>query len=333
MGAPNRSEMLVMSNEQEERWYVQFDSEEVRLMTLEELDDAFQKGLVHEETYVIPVGASEWQTLGELLGMGGEEEAAEPAPVPSAPAPTSARSMGSAPPAPSSVRPPGAVTGVMPAISPPVAAAGAQPPAFVSRWAAAPTSEWPPVAVAPTKVDASSPSNLPSYKPAQSVIPVVQDVTSADVDAAEFKPKKSRLVFVALGAAAAIGAIGVGIARLDAPPTAQAAQPPAAAAAPVPYTPPQPSPPSTPPTPATAAEPTTPAPSTPSTDASSASANDRLSEDMKKALLAQDDDRSQKKKGRTKATARRATSKSSAAASKTPLKGGGSTHDPLDPNL
>jgi hypothetical protein len=63
----------------EDRYYTQVDAGDVRLFTLDQLDAAFNAGLIHENTYVCLEGASEWLTLGEVAGLGDEEP--EPAPI------------------------------------------------------------------------------------------------------------------------------------------------------------------------------------------------------------------------------------------------------------
>ena len=66
----------------EDRFYAQFDSREVELMTLDELQAAFEAGQIHENTFVCREGASEWITLAVVAGLGEEqEEEPEPAPV------------------------------------------------------------------------------------------------------------------------------------------------------------------------------------------------------------------------------------------------------------
>src|SRR6188474_2974798 len=66
----------------EDRFYAQFDSREVELMTLDELAAAFEAGQIHANTFVCREGESEWLTLAEVAGLGEEDEAEpEPAPV------------------------------------------------------------------------------------------------------------------------------------------------------------------------------------------------------------------------------------------------------------
>jgi hypothetical protein len=96
----------VEQDDTEDRYYTQVDAGDVRLFTLDQLDAAFNAGLIHENTYVCQEGASEWLTLGEVAGLG--DEAPEPAPisaVTSVPHRSFAASAGVAPAAPYSVAP------------------------------------------------------------------------------------------------------------------------------------------------------------------------------------------------------------------------------------
>jgi hypothetical protein len=61
-------------DETEDRYYTQVDAGDVRLFTLDQLDAAFNAGLIHENTYVCLEGESEWLTLGEVAGLNDEEE-------------------------------------------------------------------------------------------------------------------------------------------------------------------------------------------------------------------------------------------------------------------
>lgn len=70
--------------ETEDRYYTQVEAGDVRLFTLDQLDAAFNAGLIHENTYVCLEGDSTWLTLAEVAGLGDEEPEAPPA---SGPAP------------------------------------------------------------------------------------------------------------------------------------------------------------------------------------------------------------------------------------------------------
>ncbi len=61
-------------------WRVQLGSGEVRVMSVDALDDAFQAGTIDENTPVLAPGTATWSKLGEAAGLGGEG-AEEPAPV------------------------------------------------------------------------------------------------------------------------------------------------------------------------------------------------------------------------------------------------------------
>ncbi|HEX4339683.1 MAG TPA: hypothetical protein VH062_27435 [Polyangiaceae bacterium] len=85
-----------LQNEDVELWHVEVAPNDVRVVTLEQLDEAFQQGLVNEKTRVFQDGMDEPALLGELLGLGDSEDeeqeeqeedepavAAAPAPLPS----------------------------------------------------------------------------------------------------------------------------------------------------------------------------------------------------------------------------------------------------------
>lgn len=54
-------------------WRVQLGNGEVVVMSLDQLDDAFQRGVVHEHTHVLREGMLQWMSLGEAAGLGVEE--------------------------------------------------------------------------------------------------------------------------------------------------------------------------------------------------------------------------------------------------------------------
>src|SRR5687768_853856 len=76
----------IAQEENEDRYYTQVEAGDVRLFTLDQLDAAFNAGLIHENTYVCLEGDSTWLTLAEVAGLGDEEPEAPPvsgpAPVP-----------------------------------------------------------------------------------------------------------------------------------------------------------------------------------------------------------------------------------------------------------
>jgi hypothetical protein len=64
-----------MQNEEPvELWHVEVAPNDVRIVTLEQLDEAFQQGLVNERTRVYQEGMDEPAFLGELLGLGDEDD-------------------------------------------------------------------------------------------------------------------------------------------------------------------------------------------------------------------------------------------------------------------
>ncbi len=67
-----------------ELWFVQLPSGDVRAMTLEALDAAFQAGSIDESTLVREDGEIKWSTLADIAGMDGSEsqDAAAPPPLP-----------------------------------------------------------------------------------------------------------------------------------------------------------------------------------------------------------------------------------------------------------
>ncbi len=67
-----------------EEWLVKLDSGDVRMMTLDELDAAFQAGTIHEDTLVRRDGTDKWIKLAEEIG------GSEPQVPPSQVAPTHA---------------------------------------------------------------------------------------------------------------------------------------------------------------------------------------------------------------------------------------------------
>ena len=71
----------VAQDETEDRYHTQIEAGDVRLFTLDQLDAAFNAGLIHENTYVCLEGSSEWLTLGEVAGLSDEEPVSAPVPV------------------------------------------------------------------------------------------------------------------------------------------------------------------------------------------------------------------------------------------------------------
>lgn len=70
----------------EEVWFVAVTGDDVKQMTLDEVADAFQAGMITSQTAVWTEGMEAWAPLGEVADLGDEPEAgsqfAEPEPVP-----------------------------------------------------------------------------------------------------------------------------------------------------------------------------------------------------------------------------------------------------------
>ena len=66
----------------EELWYVKLANGDVHRVTIDQLDGAFQAGHIDEGTMVLAAGANEWTKLGELAGLGDDEEPAAQADEP-----------------------------------------------------------------------------------------------------------------------------------------------------------------------------------------------------------------------------------------------------------
>jgi hypothetical protein len=286
----------------EDRWYVDVGGSP-KMMTLDELVEAYEAGQITAQSLVTEVGGTEWRTLAEVADLG-EEEEQEAVPA-SAPAPVHAQSY------------------------PPQAS-------YPPRAMAAPASAWPPVAVAnPSRssVAATSAISQSGTLPPLSMAPVVQDLSVGLDDDMPFKKSgKNKLALVGVAAALALGVAGFGLTRGGGETTTA---PVAAAAMPIgiPNTPSNPTP-STP-TPSTPAASPTPSEPSDSEKPAEEAKTGRLSDDMKAALLAQDKERSAKKKGGgakssggARARAPRSSSKSDSV-----FRSGGSADDPLNSKL
>ncbi|MGH7436846.1 MAG: hypothetical protein ACRENE_14325 [Polyangiaceae bacterium] len=64
-------------------WYVKLPSGDVHRVTVDQLDEAFQRGQIDGRTLVMGANTERWMTLAEILGDDGSESpAARPAPAP-----------------------------------------------------------------------------------------------------------------------------------------------------------------------------------------------------------------------------------------------------------
>jgi hypothetical protein len=287
----------------EDRWYVNVGSDDVRMMTLDELVDAFENGVITRETLVVEVGGNEWQPLKDVADLGEEEPVPAAAPVSSA-APTARNALPTRP-----------VAAAKPAVQ------ASWPPQAVSR-----ESAWPPAAAWDSVAPAAAPKQLLSSAPLSAVpnstIPVVQDL-DLDFPEQSFKSggKKKVAVFAAL-AVAVVGGIGFAATQSGGPVSSPVPVPAAAPKLPDPTPTPYSKP---------AAEETT-TTTTASTEAKDS--EERLSDEQKKALLSADKDRDSKKRSRAVSAPR------SGGGSRAPSGGGnavfkasGNANDPLNPTL
>ena len=211
-------------------WQVQLASGQVCRMTLELLDDAFQDGLITENTLIMQDGTSEWVTLREVAGLDSEGESENP-PV-AAVAPAEAAPMAASAP-----------VAVTPAVAQPVVPS--QPAPYTDPFAppirvpASPTAQ-PMMPPAPAQaapfvfqgVNQSTPfspqaSNIPEPL-TRSTASVAADI-DFDLEPVNFGKKRSPGKWI-IGIAAVLGGLGFAAMNMSSGPEATA---PAAAAAPV----------------------------------------------------------------------------------------------------
>ena len=297
--------------ETEDRFYAQFDSREVELMTLDELAAAFEAGKIHGNTFVCREGESEWLTLAEVAGLGEEEEEQEALPV--------APVVEARPPMPerrpdmpiaAETRPP------MPSRRPDLPMGGETRPPMPERR--------PAMSVAPAAVSVALGSSTP-----QSFAPVTSNIAYSSLDLDETLLRPKRRWGLILGAAAGLALVGGGTvfalnSGASSPAPVAVAANHSQAALTLSNVQPKPSEPAAP------AAPSTPEPAAPASDAPKASGS--LSDDMKQALLAAVKTRHSKvaaKKGRAPVAAPRRGKAGGSAG----LKAGGSAYDPLNGKL
>lgn len=293
-------------DEAEDRYHTQVEAGDVRLFTLDQLDAAFNAGLIHENTYVCLEGSSEWLTLGEVAGLG-EEEEEEPvsAPVPVAAPVSYARPTAAAPNA----------YGL--AASPSVAPA--------APYSVAPMVM--PRSIAPVSNDLSFDDDMDmmSMRPKRRLGKVIAGLAVVGLAGLGFAVVQSGGIklpkldpSVGQASAASLTMSGVKDSSASSP-----AKPAPVAEAPKPEAP------------KAEAAPTTPAADkTADTDTAAKKAEDRFSEEMKAALL--NKDKKQAATQKTKKAARGsaiAASKGKAGKSSSGFKAGGSAYDPLNGKL
>ncbi len=68
------------ATDHEDIWHVQLPTGELRIFTLDQLDAAFQVGMIDESCYVRRDGSMKWRTLADELGSNPEVPAPQPQP-------------------------------------------------------------------------------------------------------------------------------------------------------------------------------------------------------------------------------------------------------------
>jgi hypothetical protein len=326
------SNAAVVQDEAEDRYYTQVEAGDVRLFTLDQLDAAFNAGLIHENTYVCLEGESEWLTLGEVAGLGQEEEEAAPVSAPQLIAQPAVQ-------APAVVAPP-VVTQPLPARPMVTQPLVAQP------FSVAPAA--PSVASLAPSAPSVAPYSVAPMVMAPSLRPVVNDVDD-DLDMMAMRPKRRLGKVVAGVAALALGAVGFaavqsgglrlpklgsGASQASAASLTLSNVQPTEAAKPAPAPAPEP----------VAAKPEPPkeepkaeatAASTGEADKAKKSEDDRFSEEMKAALLNKDKKQAATTKQKKAARAAVATKAKSGKSAKAGggFKSNGSAYDPLNGKL
>jgi hypothetical protein len=314
------------AHDSEDRFYAQFDSREVELMTLDELAAAFEAGQIHANTFVCREGDSEWLTLAEVAGLGEEDEVeaeAEPAPVVERRPPMPERRPEM--PVAAESRPP------MPERRP-------EMPQRRPEMATQPAARFQAQSVPPAAPSAAAPSL--SYAPVTSNV----DYSNLDLDELAMRPKRRWGLVLAAAAVLALAGGGT-VFALNGGGSALASAIPDKAAlnaaasqgqAALTISNLQANKPSEPEPVAPAAAPSAPEPAAAAAPAAETPKSGQLSEEMKQALLASDKSRETKKAGKkskgrapTASAAPRRGGKVAAGG----FKSGGSAYDPLNGKL
>jgi hypothetical protein len=297
-------------------WQVQLASGQVCRMTLELLDDAFQDGLITENTLIMQDGTTEWVTLREVAGLDSDAESeAAAAPTASIENPPVAAVVAPVVAAPTQPAAPRQPAPYMDPFAPPIQMAPA---------AQGVTQMVPPAAgqAAPFVFQGAAQSSAlaqrtiaaPPEPLTRSTAPVAADI-DFDLDTVNFGKKRSPAKWI-IGIAAVLGGLGFAAMNMGAsteiPPAPAAAAPVAA-------------PPAYQPTPAAQPAPVTPAVTKPEPS--------RLSDEAKRALAEADKTRA------AKMQQQRSHSRGGSAAPSGPRKGkdpfhkGGDKYDPLNASL
>ncbi len=189
-----------MSSEQE-RWQVRIAPGEIKLLTLEQIDDLFRLEMIDGDTLLRQEGEEDWMRLRVVAGLDEDDDAGEAAPV-AAPEPAPARVVRSAPPPPPSARsappsarsaPPPVPSRPVPSAPPPPVQSAPPPPPPVQSARPPVQSAWPPaVQSAPPPVVRSAapppppppppvapPSERAPFSPSPSFIPPAPSLRGA----------------------------------------------------------------------------------------------------------------------------------------------------------
>ena len=286
----------MQSSETEDRWYVDVGGTP-KMMTLDELVEAFEGGIITAQTLVTEVGGSEWKPLKEVADLGDDEEAPASVPAPV----VHAQSLAPAVP-----------------VLPPIQrrpAPSAFPPASSRE------SAWPPAAAWSQAPVASRPSAAPIPSGPVSTIPVVQDLSAALDDDMPFKKSRSKLPLILAAAVVVLGGVGFAAMKSGVAAPAPVAVP---AAAPIEFQ-------KTVVTPIPTSEPAAPAPAA-AAESEKSEAKSGINEDTKAKLLAADKEREAKKKS-SRGRARGAVRSKSSGSSGGVFRSGGDASDPLNSKL
>jgi hypothetical protein len=137
----------------DDRWQVRMAPGEVKVLTLDQIDDLFRLELIDEDTLITQEGTEQWRPLRVVAGLD-DEEASEQAPSPAPPPVASAPPPVASAPPPVASAPPPVASAPPPVASAPSPVGSALPPV---RSAPPPAANVPPPPPAPLPAPASAP--------------------------------------------------------------------------------------------------------------------------------------------------------------------------------
>lgn len=147
----------------DDKWHVEVEPNDVKVVTLEQLDDLFRLSIVDSETKVWQAGMADWQPLRVIAGL--DEAPPSPAPQPrrTPPKPPSRAPSRPAPPAPRQVSPPVRSVAPMSRTMPlPPSAPLAQPAPLARTVVPAPGTHRPPASFYPEPILAAATTYPPA---------------------------------------------------------------------------------------------------------------------------------------------------------------------------